>query len=193
MNKRNIMFIVFTILWMSIIFMFSHRPAEVSAQDSYEVGMMTGHVVVEDFEEWSFVDQLAFAMKVDHPIRKLAHFTEYLILAVLLCGAVYGGRAEVSAGAVNGGRSEESAGAVNGGGAEVSAGAINGGKPRAWLRWLLPWLIATLYAVSDEFHQYFIPGRSCQVGDVMIDSAGACVGVLVVMGIVHLLGRKRAC
>ena len=73
---------------MFLIFFYSHRPAEVSAQDSYEVGMMTGHVVIEDFEEWSFVDQLAFAMKVDHPIRKLAHFTEYFILAVLLCGAV---------------------------------------------------------------------------------------------------------
>ncbi|MBR3599973.1 MAG: VanZ family protein, partial [Lachnospiraceae bacterium] len=70
---------------MGVIFFYSHRPGSESQQDSYEVGMMTGHVVVEDFEEWSFVDQLAFAMKVDHPIRKLAHFTEYLILAVLLC------------------------------------------------------------------------------------------------------------
>ncbi|MBQ8317523.1 MAG: VanZ family protein [Lachnospiraceae bacterium] len=179
--RKRIVFWVLVFLWMGVIFFYSHRPAEVSAQDSYEVGMMTGHIVVEDFEEWSFVDQLAFAMKVDHPIRKLAHFTEYLILAVLLCGAVYGGRTEESAGTVYGGKDE------------VSAGAVNGGKPRPWLRWLLPWLIATLYAVSDEVHQYFIPGRSCQVGDVMIDSAGACVGVLVVMGIVHLLGRKRAC
>ncbi len=190
---KRIVLCILVMFWMILIFLLSHRPGPESQQDSYEVGIMTGHVVIEDFEEWSFVDQLAFAMKVDHPIRKLAHFTEYLILAVLLCGAVYGGRAEASAGTVYGGRAEASTGAVNGGGAEASAGTVDGGKPRTWLRWLLPWLIATLYAVSDEVHQYFIPGRSCQVGDVMIDSAGACVGVMVVMGIVHLLGRKRVC
>jgi VanZ family protein len=40
------------------------------------------------------------------------------------------------------------------------------------------WLIATLYAVSDEFHQTFIPGRNGQVADVLVDSAGALVAML---------------
>ena len=30
----------------------------------------------------------------------------------------------------------------------------------------------SLYAVTDELHQYFVPGRSCQIKDVMIDSSG---------------------
>ncbi len=34
-----------------------------------------------------------------------------------------------------------------------------------------------LYAVSDEAHQYFVPGRACRLLDVLIDSSGAVVGI----------------
>jgi VanZ family protein len=40
-------------------------------------------------------------------------------------------------------------------------------------------LICILYATSDELHQIFVPGRGAQVKDVIIDSAGASVGILV--------------
>jgi VanZ family protein len=36
-----------------------------------------------------------------------------------------------------------------------------------------------LYAASDEFHQLFVPGRSGEVKDVLIDSAGAVTGALL--------------
>lgn len=36
-----------------------------------------------------------------------------------------------------------------------------------------------LYAVSDEIHQYFVPGRSCQLQDVLVDSAGAITAILI--------------
>lgn len=39
--------------------------------------------------------------------------------------------------------------------------------------------IAMLYACTDEIHQMFIPGRSGEVRDVLIDTAGAAVGVVV--------------
>lgn len=48
---------------------------------------------------------------------------------------------------------------------------------------LVPWGIATLYAASDEFHQLFVPGRSGQVSDVVLDSAGVLAGVLLLAGI----------
>lgn len=32
--------------------------------------------------------------------------------------------------------------------------------------------ISFLYAVSDEIHQYFIPGRNCSLEDVLIDTIG---------------------
>ena len=41
----------------------------------------------------------------------------------------------------------------------------------------IAWGISVLYAVSDEIHQLFVPGRSGQIKDVLIDSAGAMVGI----------------
>lgn len=39
--------------------------------------------------------------------------------------------------------------------------------------------ICILYAAADEIHQYFVPGRSCQFGDVLIDGGGAFLGILL--------------
>ena len=39
-------------------------------------------------------------------------------------------------------------------------------------------LICVLFAISDEIHQLYVPGRGGQVKDVIIDSAGAFVGIL---------------
>ncbi len=38
-----------------------------------------------------------------------------------------------------------------------------------------------LYAFSDEIHQSFIPGRSCEFRDMMIDTSGALTGMLISM------------
>ncbi len=41
-------------------------------------------------------------------------------------------------------------------------------------------LIVLLYALSDEFHQSFVPGRNPDVFDVMTDVAGAAVALLLI-------------
>lgn len=43
------------------------------------------------------------------------------------------------------------------------------------------WALAgsALYAATDEVHQLFIPGRSGELRDVLIDTAGAATGLLV--------------
>ena len=46
---------------------------------------------------------------------------------------------------------------------------------------LIALVISALYAASDELHQYFVPGRSCEFRDVMIDSCGALTGIIVVI------------
>lgn len=46
-----------------------------------------------------------------------------------------------------------------------------------------------LYAVSDEFHQNFVEGRACQLRDVLIDSNGALIGILISI-IILLIIRK---
>lgn len=59
---------------------------------------------------------------------------------------------------------------------------------------LIAWFIATLYGVSDEIHQLFVPGRSGALKDVLFDAAGAAIGVLalaVFLGIVRIWKKKR--
>ena len=41
-------------------------------------------------------------------------------------------------------------------------------------------LIVIGYACTDEFHQLFVPGRSGQITDVMIDTLGGSIGVLII-------------
>ncbi len=43
----------------------------------------------------------------------------------------------------------------------------------------IPWAIGAAYAVSDEIHQYFVPGRSCEARDMIIDICGVLVGVAI--------------
>jgi VanZ family protein len=43
--------------------------------------------------------------------------------------------------------------------------------------------LAALYAATDEFHQTFVPSRQGSVWDVLIDTGGACCGLLVLRAI----------
>lgn len=43
---------------------------------------------------------------------------------------------------------------------------------------LMSVLFVLLYAVSDELHQAFVPGRSAELRDVLIDSIAGGVGIL---------------
>ncbi|MGM8213913.1 VanZ family protein [Virgibacillus sp. W0430] len=51
-------------------------------------------------------------------------------------------------------------------------------------------LICICYALSDEFHQLFIPGRSGEWRDVGIDSAGAIAGISTLFIIQKIKNRK---
>lgn len=46
------------------------------------------------------------------------------------------------------------------------------------LRFVLPFVLCVLYAVSDEIHQYFVPERACRIFDVGVDTLGCIVGGL---------------
>lgn len=52
------------------------------------------------------------------------------------------------------------------------------------------WLIATLYGVSDEWHQSFVPGRSADADDVVADAVGAAIAVVAV-GAFGIIRRSR--
>lgn len=45
---------------------------------------------------------------------------------------------------------------------------------------LISFIIGVTYAITDEVHQYFIPGRSCEFRDVCIDGSGVLFGIILV-------------
>ncbi len=47
------------------------------------------------------------------------------------------------------------------------------------------------YAATDEFHQLFVPGRSGQLSDVMIDGAGAVLGAAFFYLATQIYSAKR--
>ena len=46
---------------------------------------------------------------------------------------------------------------------------------------LISFGVGVTYAISDEVHQYFIPGRSARILDVCIDSAGVLTGIFILI------------
>jgi VanZ family protein len=44
---------------------------------------------------------------------------------------------------------------------------------------LLILIIGCLYAISDEFHQSFVPGRTSEIGDIIADCLGIGLSVLL--------------
>ena len=54
-------------------------------------------------------------------------------------------------------------------------------------------MVGLVYAISDEFHQTFIPGRSGELRDVLIDTTGVICEiaiVLIIIAIYKALGEK---
>lgn len=49
-----------------------------------------------------------------------------------------------------------------------------------------------LYAISDEVHQYFIPGRQASTIDVGIDTCGVITGILIVIGINTIINKIKS-
>ena len=137
-------------LWMIVIFMFSGMNADNSSGASG--GLIKRSVIVstEIGNKLGIVKEMPNDNKVDSiveswetPIRKVAHFTEFLILAILVCNALF----------------------------------VSGIDKRNII--LISLLICFLYACSDEIHQIFIDGRAGRITDVLIDTLGSMLGLLI--------------
>jgi VanZ family protein len=51
---------------------------------------------------------------------------------------------------------------------------------------------ASLYGASDELHQAFVPGRSCDLQDWVADTLGGAMGVLLLVGVLRLVGGRAS-
>ena len=52
-------------------------------------------------------------------------------------------------------------------------------------------ITGSLYAISDELHQYFVPGRSGEIKDVLLDSSGVITGVFLVWLLFKIIKKCR--
>ena len=113
---------------MTIIFiMSSFDSVESSNQSNFIVDIIANIFKIENIELLSFI------------IRKLAHYTEYLILGFLVINM-------------------------------FTKNNINN-------LYLISIILCIIYATSDEIHQIFVPGRACQLRDILIDSIGSITGI----------------
>lgn len=62
--------------------------------------------------------------------------------------------------------------------------------PRA-LRWVVVAAVCMVYALSDEWHQSFVPGRYFSIGDMVLDAAGVALGLVVGEWFASRLGPDR--
>ena len=91
------------------------------------------------------------------PVRKIAHFAEYMILGVLSAASWFFYREEKNRNPIS----------------------------------FAAWGFCILFAVLDELHQAFVPGRTSSVRDVLLDSIGALCGAVLTVCIVKRIRRKR--
>ena len=122
--------ILLLIIWILVIFMMSSFNSTASSKQSNFIV----NIIVNLFN----IENVKMVSKI---VRKLAHFTEYLILGIL---------------------------------------CINLCRKKKDI--YLAIIFCILYAISDEVHQIFIHGRAFQVMDIMIDSCGAILGILLLNG-----------
>ena len=72
------------------------------------------------------------------------------------------------------------------------ARSIFSSKPRFSNRSLIVLIVtlATLYGISDEIHQAFVPGRTASFWDVLADGSGSLIGAFFYLRICNYSGSK---
>ena len=153
-----------TILWMGFIF---HLSAQVAAV-SNDLSTGITEVIVEAIERVVPQTELS-AQDLNHFVRKYAHFFSYLVLGLLMVNSL-----------------------------TLSLQYARKRHIRHWIAlwphwriWLVAFGFCVLYAVSDEIHQLFVPGRGCQVSDMLIDSSGSALGIGIYAVLFTIIMRKR--
>ena len=186
---------------MLVIYLFSAQPAEQSSQISGSVAHSTVGTVVGWFKPAGQGLSKAFMDIVETVIRKLAHLGVYMVLGFCVMSAVRriaqqagpGKRDGVAQRAAERFEAAERDVAVQRDIALQQAEAVQRDKAtqragrKKWLAFAISLIWCSLYAASDELHQYFVPGRAGMWQDWLLDTAGALFGIYSVV-----LFTKRA-
>ncbi len=147
---KRIIYGLLMIIWMVVIFSFSNSNGVKS--DSLSKGIISNSITIYEHVTNKTVDKDYYLDRLDYPVRKLAHFSEYAILGFLVIQF------------------------------SLSFNMLYAGS--------FSILLCFLYAMSDEFHQLFITGRSGQFTDVLIDTLGAIVMICIIKIFTRKKGNK---
>lgn len=128
---------------MVLIFNFSSEDGVVSTGTSTGVTKAASQILFSEFEEMQPQQQNFIVEGLQHFVRKLAHFSIYMLLGVFSYAAML-----------------------------LSLEKLRFKAPIALI-------VCAAYAVFDEIHQLFVPGRTAKITDVLIDTAGSLVGMLL--------------
>ena len=168
MNTLNKIFFIATIIWMVVIFIFSHQTGTTSQSFSGGITEAIVKIIMDDFESLSASEQLKILETTNFIIRKGAHFTEYCILGIFtkltLLTYLY---------------------------KDTTRYIKYKTKKLLLTNSVYSIIISALYAVSDEIHQSFTADRSPAILDVVIDSSGALCAIIFTSVMFYLLFIKK--
>lgn len=198
-----ILSVVLVITMLCVIFRFSAANATHSSHLSEGVCIRLVRELSAIFPQKFPEEKLVkVAEAIEYPVRKCAHFTEYAVLGItvnLYLWTCY--QMEIFRGKKKKVTeiqwTEEKLQKITEQEAIIQENLlpkienIEQKKLSMWNFLIRAEVFCALYACSDEFHQYFVPGRSCKFFDVCVDSTGAFFGALFFWGIFHLWERKR--
>ena len=187
---------------MCAIFFLSSQTADESTVTSGGLTQVFIDMFYPDFDSFDAEKQEDVRFLAVNLVRKSAHFTEYAILGFTICWFWWLALCRPTPRTTPG---RPTASDPNPGqpanqrttpgrpiSREMRAARPNRFRTRPPA---LAWAVGTLYAVSDEIHQIYVPGRAGRLSDVLIDSAGAAAGALVLLivlwSIKELLRDKR--
>ena len=86
-GKKRYLWLAAAVIWMVLIFAFSQQKAEQSGEVSGMITYRMAEGVSEVFGlDWKEEALVEYAEEWQHPVRKMAHMTEYAVLACILLG-----------------------------------------------------------------------------------------------------------
>ena len=141
---KKYILLICIILFIGIIFLFSNLKGEVS--DRQSIGLLentVGNLVSIIDKDITEEEKHELYLKLNYPLRKLAHILEFFILSLLVCLFLHN---------------------------------LNIGMLKVIV---FTFIICFIFACGDEIHQLFVMDRYGSFFDVLVDSIGIVIMLLI--------------
>lgn len=141
---------IIAIICCIVIFSFSAVPAKASTKQSK--GLTYNVIKLLNGNKLNEKELEKLTKKVNPIVRKVAHFSIYMILAIFTY--IFIEELNIKS------KSE---------------------KERLRKNILYTCIFCIIYAIFDEIHQIYVPGRTGKAIDVIIDTLGSCMGIVILL------------